>query len=56
MIMRPTTMLRFVERNGHRVLQQLWLSDDASLSEWRDVPLVEDEYEPRQREVREGSS
>ncbi len=40
----PTAHLRFVERDGKRILQQLWGVFDVSAlpwrrSEWRDVPL-----------------
>lgn len=39
--------LRFVLRDGKRILQQAWDTDagknDWPRIEWRDVPLVEDE-------------
>lgn len=39
----PTTNLRFVERDGSRVLQQLWSSRGGLDVEWRDVPLEVEE-------------
>lgn len=38
---KPTAALRFVERDGRRILQQEWVghSGRADFREWRDVPL-----------------
>ena len=44
---RPTARLRFVEREGKRILQQRWLTKNydtkdlvmSAEEEWRDVPL-----------------
>ncbi len=48
-IAEPTAGLRFVTRDGKRILQQLWqvwlVHGHAKVScsdEWRDVPLAED--------------
>jgi hypothetical protein len=44
-----TGKLRFVIRDGHRILQQQWLTVRGTVAnpepelDWRDVPLVEDE-------------
>lgn len=35
----PTPNLRFVIKEGKRILQQLWLLENGG-AEWRDVPLV----------------
>jgi hypothetical protein len=47
----PTMSLRFIERDGKRILQQQWrVPEYAWMEEWRDVPLVkenEDHEAPR---------
>jgi hypothetical protein len=37
--------LRFIEENGHKILQQLYLRDVPREAEWRDVPLVATELD-----------
>lgn len=39
----PTMRLRFIERDGKRILQQQWqVPEYAWMMEWRDVPLVKE--------------
>ena len=39
-ISQSTNSLRFVERDGKKILQQLWVYRGANArSEWRDVPV-----------------
>ena len=47
--MKPTAQLRFVERDGKKILQQLWKSEPSeqwnsltTYQEWRDVPLEQE--------------
>jgi hypothetical protein len=37
--------LRFIEKNGQRILQQLYLRDVPRTAQWRDVPLVDPEMD-----------
>lgn len=39
----PTVDLRFIHRDGYRILQQKWHKQFSAEYEWRDVPLIEDE-------------
>lgn len=43
----PTMNLRFVIREGKRILQQLWLMRDGTF-QWHDVPLetITEETQP----------
>lgn len=48
-ILRPEIGLRFIERDGQRVLQQRWLAEHTDHNgyvftqhEWRDVPFESD--------------
>ena len=38
----PTVSLRFVERDGRRILQQAWRVERSTgvCVQWRDIPLV----------------
>jgi hypothetical protein len=44
-IVEQTSDLRFVERDGNRILQQryFWLTKNDSGNEWQDVPLVSED-------------
>lgn len=49
-ILSPGVPLRFVERDGKRILQQIWIRGywlsgeftNSSEHEWRDVPLMDE--------------
>jgi hypothetical protein len=41
-VVKPTVNLRFVMREGKRILQQQWLWLWGGETEWRDVPLEEE--------------
>lgn len=43
----PTPCLRWVVRDGKKVLQQMWLYQQTEREEWRDVPV---ELEEKQLE------
>lgn len=45
----PDMHLRFVERDGKRILQQNWVCSlgDELWMEWRDIPLVTEGEEKR---------
>lgn len=41
-LLRPTTSIRFVIRNGIRILQQCWTDDTAQKHVWNDVPILDE--------------
>lgn len=47
-ITRPTANLRFIKRDGQRILQQAFekISGPHTSFEWRDIPLIEEDTPP----------
>ncbi len=42
---KPTADLRFINRNGKRIMQQIWLIESPTgkmppRTEWRDIPYI----------------
>lgn len=41
----PTGMLRYLEKDGAKVLQQMWARmEGRRIAEWRDVPTESDDW------------